>query len=60
MTPNDGKSDGQPLEASVTVDNTPPTVSSVTLSPGAVYTNDEIVATAVFDDVDGQSGKRIV
>ena len=43
------------LNTSVTVDNTPPTVSSVTLSPGAVYTNDEIVAIAVFDDVDGQS-----
>ena len=55
VTPNDGKSNGQPVDTSVTVDTTPPTVSSVTLSPGAVYTNDEIVAIAVFDDVDGQS-----
>ena len=56
-TPNDGTVDGNYAEVSVIVDNTPPVVDSVTLSPSTVYTNDTITATAVLSDNDSsQSG----
>ena len=53
MTPNDGSVDGSFVEASSIVENTPPTVSSVSLSPTMAYTNDTITASAVLNDVDG-------
>ena len=51
-TPNDGTVDGNYVEVSVIVDNTAPVVSSITLSPTTVYTNDTITATAVLSDSD--------
>ena len=54
-TPTDEKDDGSPLEDSATVENTLSTVTNVTLSPSSVYTNSTITATAILDDVDGQT-----
>ncbi|MFH1465236.1 MAG: hypothetical protein ABIO70_12695 [Pseudomonadota bacterium] len=45
VVPNDGTEDGPPSEASVTIANTPPG-ASVTLSPGAPLTTEDIAATA--------------
>ena len=53
MTPNDGSANGPYVELSAIVDNTPPTVSSVSLSPTMAYTNDTITASVVLNDVDG-------
>jgi len=53
VTPNDGLSDGPFGEASVIIENTPPTVQSVTLSPDPAFTDDLITATPVVDDADG-------
>ena len=51
-TPNDGKVDGAVGEETAPVDNTPPVVDSVTLSPSTVYANDTIAATATVSDPD--------
>ncbi|MFH1465056.1 MAG: hypothetical protein ABIO70_11785 [Pseudomonadota bacterium] len=49
---NDGKEDGPPSQASVTIANTPP-AASVALSPTAPLTTDDIAATAEsWDDDD--------
>ena len=56
-TPNDGKTDGDFAEDTATIQNTLPSVDSVTLSPSTVYTNDTITAAAVLSDGDSsQSG----
>ncbi|MEC8381985.1 MAG: fibrinogen-like YCDxxxxGGGW domain-containing protein, partial [Myxococcota bacterium] len=55
VIPTDGKDTGAPVGDSVTVENTPPNVTSLTLGPTAVYTNDTLTATATLDDVDGQT-----
>lgn len=56
-TPNDGKTDGNFVEDTATIENIAPVVDSVTLTPSTVYTNDTITATAVLSDADSsQSG----
>ena len=55
VTPNDGKDTGTPVTDSVTIENSLPVVSSVTLTPGTVYTNDTLTANAVSSDPDGDS-----
>lgn len=52
---DDGLGGSDTVSASVTVYNTPPVVSSVALSPGIVYTNDTLAASAVSSDADGDS-----
>ncbi len=52
---DDGEGGTDSASASVTIGNTAPVVSSVTLSPGAVYTNDTLTATPVSSDADGDS-----
>ena len=52
VTPNDGKTDGIFVESSETVQNTPPVVASISLSPSTVYTDTTITATPVFVDPD--------
>ena len=51
-TPNDGTDDGIHAEVSVVVDNTPPVVDSVTLSPSPVYTDDTVTAVVILSDAD--------
>ena len=56
VTPFDGNDYGLPYtSSSVIVANTPPTVTSITLSPGTVATNEIITATAQGADIDGQA-----
>jgi cysteine-rich repeat protein len=55
VTPDDGHDEGTTVSASVTVQNTAPTVSSLVLSPSEVYTNDTIIASVSTSDSDGDS-----
>ncbi len=52
-TPDDTDDVGVSMEDDVTITNSAPTISSLTLSPNAVYTNDIITATVVASDSDG-------
>jgi len=52
---DDGEGGTDSASASVTIGNIAPVVSSVTLSPGTVYTNDTLTATPVSSDADGDS-----
>lgn len=56
VTPNDGDADGATVTSgAVTVVNTAPVMSSVTLSPASVRTNDTITASPVATDADGDT-----
>ncbi|MBM4393870.1 MAG: LamG domain-containing protein, partial [Deltaproteobacteria bacterium] len=56
VTPWDGTSWGSPVTSDVaTAVNTPPAVSSVTLSPEDAYTDDVLTASASATDLDGDS-----
>lgn len=56
VTPNDGSVDGTPVtSAAVTAANTPPVVSSVTLSPTTAYTSTPVSASVSATDADGDS-----
>jgi hypothetical protein len=49
---DDGGADGPPVQAEVTVLNSPPVVT-ITMSPDEVLANDDIVASASVSDADG-------
>ena len=53
VTPYDGTDYGMAMDATVTVNNTPPTITTLNLSPNTVYTNDVIQASANGTDADG-------
>ncbi len=55
VTASDGKSGSDTDTASVTIGNTAPVVSSVTLSPSTVYTNGTLTANVVSSDADGDT-----
>jgi len=52
VTPDDGKDTGTPMDDTATIVNAPPQVTSVSLSPSAVYTNDTLTATVTTSDDD--------
>ena len=52
-TPNDGSTDGSYSQLDIIITNTPPVVTSVALSPLAIYTNDLLTATVTASDPDG-------
>ena len=52
VQPSDGKIEGPPSEAEVTVLNTPPVVTGLSLAPDEVGESDTISATAVAQDDD--------
>ncbi len=52
VQPSDGKIEGPPSEAEVTVLNTPPVVTELSLTPDEVGESDPISATAVAQDDD--------
>ena len=52
VTPVDGMAAGIPMTMTVSVGNSPPSVTSVSLDATDVYTNDTIAATTVLSDVD--------
>ncbi len=55
-TPSDGTDEGDPLTSStLTVQNSPPTVTRVSLSPTTVTTDDTITATVESSDDDGDT-----
>lgn len=55
-TPNDGKSDGQTIEQTTTIENTPPNVTTITIHPAVIYTNDLLTVDFGYSEVDvGQS-----
>jgi hypothetical protein len=56
VTPTDGTDTGAPVTSDVaTAVNTAPVASSVTLTPGSVYTNDTLTATVTASDADGDT-----
>ncbi len=52
VTPNDGHTDGNSAQSTVLIQNTPPSVSNVSLAPNPVYTGDVLTCTAQAMDVD--------
>jgi len=55
VTPTDGTDAGVPSSASLTVQNSAPVVSSISLSPASPGTDDDIVATTAATDADDDS-----
>ena len=53
MTPYDGTDYGTPVDDTVTISNTVPVISSLTVTPATVYTDDIIQVTATATDADG-------
>ena len=55
VTPSDGVDDGAPVMAAVTIGNTPPEVSVVSLMPEAVYTNTVVSSLVTTVDAEGDA-----
>ncbi len=55
VTPDDGTDAGAPISSSVTVGNTPPVLTGLSISPDPVYTNDVLTASVGASDADGDS-----
>jgi hypothetical protein len=55
VVPSDGELQGEPAVASVSIANTPPEVTSLTISPTTAYEDDVIRVQASFDDADNDS-----
>ncbi|MAA78834.1 MAG: hypothetical protein CL916_06205, partial [Deltaproteobacteria bacterium] len=55
LTPSDGEDVGSFVEASVVISNTAPAISSLSIGPTSLYTNDIATATISANDADGDS-----
>lgn len=56
VTPWDGSDYGTPVTSIIaTAANTPPSVTTITLSPSTVYTNDTLTASVTATDLDGDT-----
>jgi hypothetical protein len=55
VTPNDGGVDGEPVRASVTIGNAPPTIESLQILPKPATSNDALWAEVDAQDVDGDT-----
>jgi len=55
VTPYDGEDTGAPVSASLTISNSPPEVTAVSLNPNTVYTDDTISASMSTSDADGDA-----
>ena len=55
VTPYDGFDYGAPVDSTVTVNNTPPVVTSLTVTPTTVLTDDVLTATGSGTDADGDT-----
>jgi hypothetical protein len=55
VTPHDGTSSGTPVSDAVTIGNTAPEITAVSLSPTTAYTNTTISASVSATDLDGDS-----
>ena len=60
-TPTDGFEDGAPATASVTINNTPPTYDTVSISPGQDVTVESLLACVAegFSDADGDANQSL-
>jgi hypothetical protein len=54
ITPSDDKTEGEPASAEVRILNTPPT-ATVSISPDEPRSDEDLVASSTFDDVDGDT-----
>jgi hypothetical protein len=60
VTPNDGHEDGTALSDSVTVDNTVPSIGSISLTPTTAFVGDTLVCSySDFSDDDGDSDNSV-
>jgi hypothetical protein len=50
--PYDGKEFGPPRDKAITIQNKPPVITSITLSPATPYTDDDLICTVVATDDD--------
>jgi len=55
VTPNDGTADGTPVSDSITVGNTAPQTTAVSLTPSSPDTADTLTASYTATDMDGDS-----
>ena len=55
VTPNDGYTDGTFTDANITIANTPPIISSVTISPSNANTQDTLTCAQSSTDPDGDA-----
>ena len=55
VTPFDGFDYGTPVDATATINNTPPVVTSLTVTPATVLTDDVLTATGSGTDADGDT-----
>jgi len=53
VTPHDGRDPGEPLDDAITIENTPPEVLALTLTPEVVTTDGVLTAAATTADADG-------
>ena len=52
VTPNDGLEDGAAVEAEITISNTVPTISSISITPSGTTYNDDTLTCSVATDPD--------
>ncbi len=55
VTPTDGEDDGEPASASLSIDNSPPVVSGVEITPAQATTTSTLSVTADAHDDDGDA-----
>ncbi|HJN75078.1 MAG TPA: hypothetical protein QGF58_14210 [Myxococcota bacterium] len=56
VTPSDGSEEGEPLDSDkLTIANSPPVITEVTIGPEGAGSNDTLSATATAEDADGDS-----
>ena len=55
VTPNDGQHEGPPAQASVTIENSTPTPSSINITPTTAYNDSTLICSALFQDDDGDT-----
>lgn len=55
VTPDDGTDTGTALSDSITIGNSPPEITALTLTPAAPGTDDTLVTTATTSDADGDT-----
>jgi len=61
VTPFDGKDEGVPMVAAISISNTPPTITTATISPADPYRSETLSCSwAGFADVDGDPDESTV
>ena len=60
VTPDDGTDTGTPVSDSLTITNTAPSITAVTLDPDPAVAGDSLTCSWTFDDPDGDSDQSSV